>query len=59
MRLRTREQVHYGLIDKCPALIARCCGVADVDAVKLRRELGLEVAVPGGHHNVAATIDWA
>ena len=49
-----------GLIDKRPALIARCFGTADVaDAVKLARSLNLEVAVRGGGHNVAgrATID--
>jgi hypothetical protein len=37
---------NYGLIDKRPALIARCRGVADVvDAVNLSHKLGLEVAV--------------
>jgi FAD/FMN-containing dehydrogenase len=54
------RRVHNGLIDKRPALIARCHGTADVvDAVKLARTLGLEVAVRGGGHNVAgrATID--
>ena len=54
------RRVHNGLIDKHPALIARCGGVADVvDAVKLARTLGLEVAVRGGGHNVAghATVD--
>jgi FAD/FMN-containing dehydrogenase len=54
------RKVHNGLIDKRPALIARCRGVADVvDAVKLGRDLGLEVAVRGGGHNVAgrATVD--
>jgi FAD/FMN-containing dehydrogenase len=52
--------VHNGLIDKRPALIARCRGVADIaDAVKLARTTNLEVAVRGGGHNVAgrATID--
>jgi FAD/FMN-containing dehydrogenase len=52
--------VHNGLVDKHPALIARCRGTADVaDAVKLARTLNLEVAVRGGGHNVAgrATID--
>jgi FAD/FMN-containing dehydrogenase len=47
-------------VDKRPALIARCLGPADVvDAIKLTRKLGLEVAVRGGGHNVAgrATID--
>lgn len=54
------RRVHNGLIDKRPALIARCRGVADVaDAIQLTRKLGLEVAVRGGGHNVAgrATID--
>jgi FAD/FMN-containing dehydrogenase len=48
------RRVHNGLIDRRPALIARCRGVADVvDAVGLARTLGLEVAVRGGGHNVA------
>ena len=54
------RRVHNGLIDKRPALIARCHGTADVaDAVRLARELNLEVAVRGGGHNVAgrATVD--
>lgn len=54
------RRVHNGLVDKRPALIARCQGVADVaDAVKLARTLNLEVAVRGGGHNVAGrgTID--
>jgi FAD/FMN-containing dehydrogenase len=54
------RRVHNGLIDKRPALIARCAGVADiVDALKIARSLNLEVAVRGGGHNVAgrATID--
>lgn len=54
------RKVHNGLVDKRPALIARCRGVADVvDAVALATKLGLEVAVRGGGHNVAgrATID--
>ena len=53
-------KVHNGLVDKRPALIARCRGVADVvDAVDSRPQAGLEVAVRGGGHNVAgrATID--
>ena len=55
-----RRRVHNGLIDKHPAAIACCHGVADVvDAVRLARTLGLEVSVRGGGHNVAgrATID--
>ena len=54
------RRVHNGLIDKRPAAIACCHGVADVvDAVQLARTLGLEVSVRGGGHNVAgrATID--
>jgi len=54
------RKVHNGLVDKRPALIARCRGVADVvDAVNLTRKVGLEVAVRGGGHNVAgrATTD--
>src|ERR671920_541800 len=43
-----------GLIDKRPALIARCVGVADViDSVNFARENDLLVAVRGGGHNVA------
>jgi FAD/FMN-containing dehydrogenase len=54
------RRVHNGLIDKRPALIARCKGTADiVDAIGLARKLGLEVAVRGGGHNVAgrATVE--
>src|SRR5437868_7192568 len=54
------RRVHNGLIDKRPALIARCRGVADVvDGINLAKKLGLEVAVRGGAHNVAgrATIE--
>ena len=54
------RKVHNGLVDKRPALIARCRSLADVvDAVALASKLGLEVAVRGGGHNVAgrATID--
>lgn len=54
------RRVHNGLVDKRPALIARCRGVADIaDAVNLAREQNLEVAVRGGGHNVAgrATVD--
>ena len=54
------RRVHNGLVDKRPALIARCRGVADiVDAVNLARALRLEVAIRGGGHNVAgrSTVD--
>jgi FAD/FMN-containing dehydrogenase len=52
--------VHNGLIDKRPALIARCRGTADVvAAVRLAREAQLEIAVRSGGHSVAglSTID--
>ena len=54
------RKVHNGLVDRRPALIARCRGTADVvDSVKLARAHRLEVAVKGGGHNVAgrATVD--
>jgi FAD/FMN-containing dehydrogenase len=54
------RRVHNGLVDKRPALIARCAGASDiVDAVALARKLNLEVAVRGGGHNVAgrSTLD--
>src|SRR5215212_2259656 len=42
------------LIDKRPALIARCAGVGDViDSVNFARENDLLMAVRGGGHNVA------
>ena len=48
------RQVHNGLIDKRPELIARCQNTADVaDAVRLGRDQGLEISVRGGGHNVA------
>ncbi|MEP7224741.1 MAG: FAD-dependent oxidoreductase, partial [Actinomycetota bacterium] len=48
------RSVHNGLIDKRPALIARCHGTADVaDAIAFARETGLEISVRGGGHNVA------
>jgi FAD/FMN-containing dehydrogenase len=52
--------VYNGLIDKHPALVARCRGTSDVvDAVRLARTQGLEIAIKGGGHNVAgrATVD--
>ena len=54
------RKVHNGLVDKRPALIARCRGVADVvDAVKFARQGNIPVAIRGGGHNVSgrATID--
>ena len=48
------RRIHNGLIDKHPALIARCLHTADVvDAVNFGRSEGLEISVRGGGHNVA------
>ena len=46
------RRVYNGMIDKHPALIARCTDVADViSAVHFARENALTVAVRGGGHN--------
>ncbi|MDQ0893481.1 FAD-binding oxidoreductase [Agromyces ramosus] len=46
--------VYNGMVDKRPALIARCTGTADVvDAVALAREGKLPLAVRCGGHSVA------
>jgi hypothetical protein len=46
------RRVWNGSIDRYPALIARCSGVADVVAiVQFARDTGLEVAVRGGGHS--------
>lgn len=48
------RRVHNGLIDRRPALIARCRTVPDVvDAVNLGREHTAEISVRGGGHGVA------
>src|SRR5918912_639105 len=48
------RKVWNGLIDKHPALIARCAGIGDViDSVNFAREHKLLLAVRGGGHNVA------
>jgi FAD/FMN-containing dehydrogenase len=48
------RKVYNGMIDKRPALIARCADVADViTAVKAARDRGLLLAVRGGAHNGA------
>src|SRR5919198_1401813 len=48
------RRVHNGLIDKRPALIARCRGAGDVAAaVRFAREAGLEISVRGGGHSIA------
>ncbi|MGH8902650.1 MAG: FAD-binding oxidoreductase [Egibacteraceae bacterium] len=46
--------VFNGMIDRKPAIIARCAGVADVrTALAFAREQGMAVAVRGGGHGVA------
>lgn len=48
------RKIYNGMIDKRPALIARCTGAADViNAVNFARANKLLVAVRGGGHNVA------
>jgi FAD/FMN-containing dehydrogenase len=46
------RKLYNGMIDKRPALIARCVDVADViQAVNFARENGLTLAIRGGGHN--------
>jgi FAD/FMN-containing dehydrogenase len=48
------RMVRNGLIDRSPALVARCHGTADVvAAVNFARDQGLDLSVRGGGHNVA------
>jgi FAD/FMN-containing dehydrogenase len=48
------RRVHNGLIDRRPALIARCLHTADIaEAVSFGRSEGLEISVRGGGHSVA------
>jgi FAD/FMN-containing dehydrogenase len=48
------RMVRNGLIDRHPAIIARCSGTADVvECVTLAREQGLLLSIRGGGHNVA------
>jgi FAD/FMN-containing dehydrogenase len=54
------RRVHNGIIDKRPALIARCRGTADIaDAIRIAHGHKLDVSIRGGGHNVAgrATIE--
>jgi FAD/FMN-containing dehydrogenase len=46
------RELFNAMIDRRPALIARCSGVSDVmAAVRLAREQGLELAIRGGGHS--------
>ena len=50
------RSIWNGTVDKRPALIVECRGVADViDAVNYAREQGLAIAVRGGGHHVAGS----
>ena len=50
------RQIHNGMIDRRPAAIVRCAGLADVvSAVNFARETKLLVAVRGAGHNIAGT----
>jgi hypothetical protein len=52
----TARRIWNGAIDRHPACVARCTGVADVvAAVRFARERDLEIAARGGGHNVAGT----
>src|SRR5215469_419825 len=53
------RKVWNGMIDRRPALIARCAGVADViAAVKFARTHDVLVSVRGGGHNIPGNSVW-
>jgi FAD/FMN-containing dehydrogenase len=50
----TARSIWNAMVERRPALIARCAGTADVRAcVDFARDHGLELAVRGGGHNIA------
>ena len=50
------RQIWNAMVDKHPAVIARCASVSDVvRAVNFARETGLLLAVRGGGHNIAGS----
>jgi FAD/FMN-containing dehydrogenase len=50
----TCRRMYNAMIDRRPALIARCASAADVvTAVQFARTESLELAVRGGGHNVS------
>src|SRR5216117_3471597 len=52
-RYEDARKVYNAMIDKRPAVVVRCTGVADViAAVKAARAEGLAVAIRGGGHSV-------
>jgi len=50
------RQIWNAMIDRRPALIARCASVADIQhAIRFARDHGLPIAVRGGGHNIAGS----
>src|SRR5262245_3948384 len=48
------RSVWNAMIDRRPAMVARCLGVVDVvSAVNFARENGLLLSIKGGGHNIA------
>src|SRR5262245_17430852 len=52
----TARRVWNGMIDRRPALIVQCTGVADViNAVKFARRFDVPISVRGGGHNIGGS----